>query len=174
MRLVGLGGGDDHVYSWNPNDHCFDWKRPCFGGWKPQNKGQTGSRYIYRIQIASSSTNWHPLEMIHFKNQLRTLRGVCYMRVSLNGGTPKSSILIGFSIINHSFWGTTILETPIYKYRYTPKISYMDTVPNFFTLSREVISLAKPDGSGLRWAASLRTLGTEETDSLGCGKTWVT
>ena len=31
---------------------------------------------------------------------------------SLNGGTPKSSILIGFSIINHPFWGTTILGTP--------------------------------------------------------------
>ena len=30
-----------------------------------------------------------------------------YMAVSLNGGTPKSSILIGFSIINHPF-----LETP--------------------------------------------------------------
>ena len=30
------------------------------------------------------------------------------MDVSENGGTPKSSILIGFSIINHPFWGTTI------------------------------------------------------------------
>ena len=28
--------------------------------------------------------------------------------VSKNNGTPKSSILIGFSIINHPFWGTTI------------------------------------------------------------------
>ena len=28
--------------------------------------------------------------------------------VSVNGGTPKSSILIGFSIINHPFWGTPI------------------------------------------------------------------
>jgi len=28
--------------------------------------------------------------------------------VSENGGTPKSSILIGFSIINHPFWGTPI------------------------------------------------------------------
>ena len=36
----------------------------------------------------------------------------CYMDVSENGGTPKSSILIGFSIINHPFWGTPILETP--------------------------------------------------------------
>ena len=30
------------------------------------------------------------------------------MDVSRNRGTPKSSILIGFSIINHPFWGTTI------------------------------------------------------------------
>ena len=27
---------------------------------------------------------------------------------SKNDGTPKSSILIGFSIINHPFWGTPI------------------------------------------------------------------
>ena len=31
-----------------------------------------------------------------------------YMGVSENNGTPKSSILIWFSIINHPFWGTTI------------------------------------------------------------------
>ena len=31
-----------------------------------------------------------------------------YMGVSKNSGTSKSSILIGFSIINHPFWGTTI------------------------------------------------------------------
>ena len=29
------------------------------------------------------------------------------MDVSENSGTPKSSILIGFSIINHPFWGPT-------------------------------------------------------------------
>ena len=36
--------------------------------------------------------------------------------VSENRGTPKSSILIGFSIINHPFWGTRVpllLETPM-------------------------------------------------------------
>ena len=32
--------------------------------------------------------------------------GSNYMDVSENSGTPKSSILIGFSIINHPFWGT--------------------------------------------------------------------
>ena len=30
------------------------------------------------------------------------------MDVSKNRGTPKSSILIGFSLINHPFWGTSI------------------------------------------------------------------
>ena len=30
------------------------------------------------------------------------------MGVSKNRGTPKSSILIGLSIINHPFWGTPI------------------------------------------------------------------
>ena len=30
------------------------------------------------------------------------------MGVSKNNGTPKSSILIVFSIINHPFWGTII------------------------------------------------------------------
>ena len=30
------------------------------------------------------------------------------MGVSKNDGTPKSSILIGFSIINHPFWDTPI------------------------------------------------------------------
>ena len=34
--------------------------------------------------------------------------GVCYMGVSKDNGIPKSSILIGFSIINHPFWGTPI------------------------------------------------------------------
>ena len=31
-----------------------------------------------------------------------------YIGVSKNRGTPKSSILIGFSIMNHPFWGTPI------------------------------------------------------------------
>ena len=40
-----------------------------------------------------------------------------YMGVSKNNGTPKSSILIGFSIINHPFWGTIIFgNTHIYIY----------------------------------------------------------
>ena len=36
------------------------------------------------------------------------MRLVFHMDVSKNSGTPESSILIGFSIINHPFWGTPI------------------------------------------------------------------
>ena len=40
-----------------------------------------------------------------------------YMGVSKNKGTPKSSILIRFSTINHPFWGTPIFgNTHIYIY----------------------------------------------------------
>ena len=34
------------------------------------------------------------------------------MEVSWNRGAPKSSILMGFSLINHASCGTSILETP--------------------------------------------------------------
>ena len=37
MRLLSI---------WNPNDRCFVWKGPSFGGFQPQNGGQTGSRYL--------------------------------------------------------------------------------------------------------------------------------
>ena len=47
-----------------------------------------------------------------------------YMDVSENGGTPKSSILIGFSIINHQFWGTPIFgNTHIIQNMRTPILS---------------------------------------------------
>ena len=39
----------------------------------------------------------------------RTVMKGYHMDVSENSGTPKSSILIGFSIINHPFWGTPII-----------------------------------------------------------------
>ena len=41
------------------------------------------------------------------RGQVATLDGGGDLNVSENGGTPKSSILIGFSIINHPFWGKT-------------------------------------------------------------------
>ena len=47
-----------------------------------------------------------------------------YMGVSKNNGTPKSSILIGFSIINHPFWGTTIFGNTHMIYEYITIATY--------------------------------------------------
>ena len=38
---------DDGLYAWNPNDPCFDWKKPRFGGLTFKNKGYLGSSCIY-------------------------------------------------------------------------------------------------------------------------------
>ena len=35
------------LYTWNPNDPCFAWKRPCSGGLTFKNRDYLGSRYIY-------------------------------------------------------------------------------------------------------------------------------
>ena len=35
-----------------------------------------------------------------------------HMEVSIHGGTPESSMLMGFSLINHPFWGTPIDGNP--------------------------------------------------------------
>ena len=49
---------------------------------------------------------------VFFSERNASFHLMTYMDVSLNGGTHKSSILIGCSIINHPFWGTTILGNP--------------------------------------------------------------
>ena len=47
----------------------------------------------------------------HAKNaaiMLFLVKKIFNMGVSKNSGIPKSSILVGFSTINHPFWGTPI------------------------------------------------------------------
>ena len=51
------------------------------------------------------------------------------MAVSENNGTPKSSILMGFSIINHPFWGTLIFgntQMNIWRPKLPPKSQKKD------------------------------------------------
>jgi len=56
-----------------------------------------------------------PLEKVCI-SRCPILDSIDHMGVSENYGTPKSSILIGFSIINHPFWGTPIFgNTHIFK-----------------------------------------------------------
>ena len=45
------------LYTWNPNDPWFGWKRPCFEGLTFKSRGHWGSRYIY-ICIYIYYINW--------------------------------------------------------------------------------------------------------------------
>ena len=64
----------------------------------------------FRYQVTSFSTRYSLNH--HLDAKQSPLSPVDWsflqMGVSENSGTPKSCILIGFSIINHPFWGTSI------------------------------------------------------------------
>ena len=49
-----------------------------------------------------------------------------HMGVSKNRGTPKSSILIGFSITNHPFWVPLFSEHPYLNFDPSPKSCPID------------------------------------------------
>ena len=69
--------------------------------------GASGSRFLpgvssySRINQKANPVGNFPKSTLNKKNLIRV-----FLK---NRGTPKSSILIGSSIINHPFWGTTIL-----------------------------------------------------------------
>ena len=46
-----------YIYTQNPTDPCFDWKRPCFRGLTFKNRGQLGSRYIISQFVGKQSVN---------------------------------------------------------------------------------------------------------------------
>ena len=82
------------------------------------------------------------------------------MSVSKNNGTPKSSILIGFSIINHPLWGTPIFGNihiihgnGIFTYINIP---YMNAMVYIYLLisvplsSEQSLQSEFPDGENLR------------------------
>ena len=69
-----------------------------------------------------------------------------HVDVSENSGTPKSSILIGFSMINHPFWSTPIFGNTHVQF----SVSHVHTHPNVSTKSSAkfmVLNLREP-GSG--------------------------
>ena len=68
----------------------------------------------WRRGLMEGDDRWNPEFDQRVSRFHRVQRGeetrMVYMAISKNrGGPPKSSILIGVSIINHPFWGTTIL-----------------------------------------------------------------
>ena len=69
-------------------------------------KGTT--KHFYQLLYRFRSIKSIPIKPIKLITNLSVQSFPHYMDVSENSGTPKSSILIGFSIINHPFWGIPI------------------------------------------------------------------
>ena len=95
--------------------------------WNQPKKSTNTKHYIYQTCASSSlippkKNGWHvmiprqntdffptgPPGSINFLWAWMVIPPFSWVGVSKNHGTPKSSILIGFSIINHPFWGTPI------------------------------------------------------------------
>ena len=86
-----------------------------------------------------------------------------YIAVSKNRGTPKSSILIGFSIINHPFWGTPILETSIAIWSYMYIYVFIVHIDNFRMQPTSAFLLQVPGAEFMDWILnSLKPPGTLE------------
>ena len=67
-----------------------------------------GNMYLYKeLKIHTHEQRRVDVDMCK-KDLLDPFRIMSNMDVSENRGTPKSSILIGLSIVNHQFWGTPI------------------------------------------------------------------
>ena len=69
------------------------------------------------------------------------------------GFPPKSSILIGFSIITHPFWGVSLfLETPVF-----PRGVFFGS--SFF--GEENFNLPEVDTCSVPWIGSIHVLGSQ-------------
>ena len=83
------------------------------GGWLWGN-WRAKKSVTLKIQMEILHGWWISLHKVSQSNELQQIqdkggnRVEDYMGVSENSGTPKSSILIEFSIVNHPFWGTPI------------------------------------------------------------------
>ena len=78
--------------------------------------------------------NWVPLRFLDIPNY-PFIRLQLHLGVSKNRGTPKSSNLIGFSIINHPFWGYHYFRKPPFITGRGPLPSLHIEVPPFFSRS---------------------------------------
>ena len=80
----------------------------------------------FKLKVRPQGSGQGPVGRIHVwmeaenpqKTWKKSMHGKDYMVVSENSGTSKSSILIGFSIIKHPFWGSSIFGNT---HMYTPQ-----------------------------------------------------
>ncbi len=90
------------------------------GKWKVQNSENTKLIFqSFKLRQFNLKTSPKFCVSLRLRPAFWIYNRYIYMGVAKNRGTPKSSILIGFSIINHPFWGTPFPgNTHIYIYIY--------------------------------------------------------
>ena len=72
--------------------------------------------YAHPLTVDGSEIRLTPVEVGSLSHYFTKV----VLDVSENSGTPKSSILIGFSIINHPFWGTPYFGNTLIDPRWLP------------------------------------------------------
>ena len=81
--------------------YCLDGRSKAKIEWSKNQNCLVVSNFIFFFSPLSTTWTWQTWDDFRW-----------HMRVSINGGTPKSSTLIWFSLINHPFWGTPIHGNP--------------------------------------------------------------
>ena len=97
----------DHVSShFQIQSRIHSGKLTWLAGKSPFSIGNTSSSQ--RVHFPASHVSLPEISLAEgTKPKFQSAPARC-LGVSKNRGTPKSSILIGFSIMNHPFWGTPI------------------------------------------------------------------
>ena len=96
--------------------------------------------YEFQFQLVVNSTlQWTKDRHVH-------------VDVSKNSGTPKSSILIGFSIVNHPFWGYPYfwkpphvhVRTSILSFQRNPLAGWAFSEPDNWCLDEDCAAIGVP------------------------------
>ena len=84
------------MYTWNPNDPCFDWKRPCFGGVDLQKQRSFGLQvYIYICIWHMIFTSLSPVSILVYRHD----HTVPYIMVGfLHMDLSSRSVRLGTSV----------------------------------------------------------------------------
>ena len=134
----------------------------CYGRINPEEKAC----------VCSYKTNFKKENLTHFENcelwdeviwcshnptqLLNMMSKPKHLGVSKNNGTPKSSILVGISIINHPFWGTPIFGNIhlLYIIHHPWSSNTTSALWHQFSTSKDLILLHDPRHFG--WGDSVR------------------
>ena len=111
--------------------------------WKCINQvsGPSMSKSVDAATSSFAAASW---DCPKWRNLQTSPKQGSYVSVSENSGTPKSSILIGFSIINHIFWGTPIFGNTHVYIVYQLLITTHPSLPVFHPFLFNAISLNHP------------------------------